>query len=989
MRGNDHVEIDAISWTGGILMKRTYFSQLSLVRILLSIMFTVLVVSAPFVRPKRALSAENEPMVPLSRIGPPQSLPATTTPARADMVLNLRIYLDIRNKEAARKLTEDQQNASSPSYRKWLKTGQFDEMFGPLQTSYDAIAAWLTSQGFTVTAVRRDRRDIEFTGTVAQADGAFQVQIMNMSDGQHYRATSVPMIPARFQGVILGVIGLDNLLTTGPQTSIGTPAITAFAPTDFYTFYDENALLAAGINGNIPDQPSECLGIVGVSDYLSAAITLFYNQFLLSPPSITPRYANTNSPGPTHDMFETEAELDLEWGHAAAPGAPLTFYLGNLKVSSTALLDAFQLAETDNTCGTISVSFYVCDTSGGYYALAFELSAMKAAAQGQSVFVSSDDFGSASPCGGSNQDINPIAASAYVTSVGGTQFSPTYAGLNNVLLYGQTKGTDVGFVLEGVWDVLTGVTAGASGGGPAVGWFDKPNYQSGRTPADSWRDVPDVALVAGHTLNPSAFIGDDPLIQGSPCQGPNPCIDADGGTSLATVLWAGISKLVQQQLFGRLGNINPELYSLAELGPTAGIRDVTGTATPSDNGFNGAVGWRAEDGYDLATGWGTPDITTFVNLFASDEVVLIGGDALGGSIQTGEAYDPASQTFTSLGSVMSAGRVNYGIAKLPDGRFLLAGGNNGSSILKTADIFDPVTNTFMQASHNMANPYFDFAQAVTLESQPSPTSGYAHGGVFIIGMDTTGNGKLWTEIYDPVSQTFSTPVKIIGTNEPETGYTTTLLGNSRFSGQVLIQGFTSTAELYDPIAKTFTATINQPPQPTLPGNQHSPLYFPAAVLLSNGKVLVAGGLAGTIYPSSFAYLYDPSTNTFTVTGSLNQARCEPTAVALPNGKAMVFGQAGRNNVFQSCVNDPTVEIYDPATGTFTQTQTTTTRVFPFVSIVPNPGNNLTAQILIAGGESVNAILNTAELYDPTFGTFTALNSTMTTASFGGYASPAR
>src|SRR5271168_3079194 len=116
-------------------MKRAYLSLLPRVRISRSIILTVLVLaSAPFARATQALSAENEPMVPLSGKGPPQSLelPATTTPARADMVLQLRIYLDIRNKEAARKLAEDQHDASSPNYHKWLKTGQFDEMFGPL-----------------------------------------------------------------------------------------------------------------------------------------------------------------------------------------------------------------------------------------------------------------------------------------------------------------------------------------------------------------------------------------------------------------------------------------------------------------------------------------------------------------------------------------------------------------------------------------------------------------------------------------------------------------------------------------------------------------------------------------------------------------------------------------------------------------------------------------------------------------------------------------
>jgi hypothetical protein len=70
-------------------------------------MFIVLVVaSAPCLRAARLLSAESEPMVPLSGMAAPQSLelPAAATPARADMVLQLRIYLDIRNKESAWKM---------------------------------------------------------------------------------------------------------------------------------------------------------------------------------------------------------------------------------------------------------------------------------------------------------------------------------------------------------------------------------------------------------------------------------------------------------------------------------------------------------------------------------------------------------------------------------------------------------------------------------------------------------------------------------------------------------------------------------------------------------------------------------------------------------------------------------------------------------------------------------------------------------------------
>ena len=202
-------------------MKRAYLSQMSRMRISFKIMFIVLMLAAaPCAQARRALCAENEPMVPLFR----------NEPAAVARATGYHHTSASRNGTSAENFTRHSQQGSSaeigrgPAQRfvsklsQWLKTGQFDEMFGPLQSSYDAIASWLTSQGFTVTSVRRDRRDVEFTGTVAQADQAFQVQIMNVSDGQHYTATSLPMIPARFQGVIFGILGLNNLLTTSPQS---------------------------------------------------------------------------------------------------------------------------------------------------------------------------------------------------------------------------------------------------------------------------------------------------------------------------------------------------------------------------------------------------------------------------------------------------------------------------------------------------------------------------------------------------------------------------------------------------------------------------------------------------------------------------------------------------------------------------------------------------------------------------------------------------
>jgi subtilase family serine protease len=223
------------------------------------VFFLLVIVYALCVQSPLALSAESEPMVSLpGGVAPHASeLLAAATPAHADMPIRLRIYLDLRNKEAARKMSDDLHNASSPIYHKWINPQKFDELFGPLPASYDAIAAWLKSQGFSVNAIRRDRRDVEFTGTVAQADQAFHVQIMSMRDGKQYGILSDPMISARFQGVILGVVGLDNLNSARGAATVTTPNgnVTAFAPADFYTFYDENSLLNAGINGNITASP--------------------------------------------------------------------------------------------------------------------------------------------------------------------------------------------------------------------------------------------------------------------------------------------------------------------------------------------------------------------------------------------------------------------------------------------------------------------------------------------------------------------------------------------------------------------------------------------------------------------------------------------------------------------------------------------------------------------------------------------------------------
>ena len=106
------------------------------------------------------------------------------------------------------------------------------------------------------------------------------------------------------------------------------------------------------------------------------------------------------------------------------------------------------------------------------------------------------------------------------------------------------------------------------------------------------------------------------------------------------------------------------------------------------------------------------------------------------------------------------------------------------------------------------------------------------------------------------------------------------------TGQVLAVGGGSATELYDPSTGRWAAT----------GPMSTARQNPSATLLSNGRVLVAGG---TMYHRpqyvtlASAEIYDAVTGLWTLTGSMNVARNEQTAVLLlPGGQAMVIGGYG-------------------------------------------------------------------------------------------------
>lgn len=119
---------------------------------------------------------------------------AVTGNADPNLQLTMQVRFALRNRAKLEKLLEDQQNPSSPRYRKWLKTGEFAERFGARPADVAAVTAWLRGEEFTIVAA--NRTFVEFKGSAAQATHTFATNIMNFGAGGVYANVNDPTIPS-------------------------------------------------------------------------------------------------------------------------------------------------------------------------------------------------------------------------------------------------------------------------------------------------------------------------------------------------------------------------------------------------------------------------------------------------------------------------------------------------------------------------------------------------------------------------------------------------------------------------------------------------------------------------------------------------------------------------------------------------------------------------------------------------------------------------
>ena len=378
--------------------------------------------------------------------------------------------------------------------------------------------------------------------------------------------------------------------------------INCYTPLQYRTAYNLNSLYGKGVTG-------KGRTIVIVDSFGSPTIQhdldVYSKQFGMASAKVdvvkwgkVPPFDPTNS-----DMTDWAGEttLDVEMAHAVAPGAKIVLVeTGVAETEGVTGLPEMMSAEKsliDHGVGdVITQSFGATENTfpgfdkGDFSSIkklryAFEDAARKHV----TVLGSSGDGGAtdstADGKGYYNERVNSWPSSdPLVTSVGGTQ------------LHLDDQGKRI--APDSVYNDY-----GAGGGGQSH-VFTRPSFQNGvKKVVGDRRGTPDISMAAAVNGGAWVYSSYDPTAVGW---------DVYGGTSEASPLFSGIVALADQAAGHRVGDINAALYSLAKHKGT-GVVDVNDS---TDNSYQGVTGYKAVDGYDMATGVGTVDAPSFVAALA-------------------------------------------------------------------------------------------------------------------------------------------------------------------------------------------------------------------------------------------------------------------------------------------------------------------------------------------------------------------------------------
>jgi hypothetical protein len=588
--------------------------------------------------------------------------------------------------------------AGNPAFHQWTSPAEFGRLYGPADSDVAAVRAWLESHGLAVSRVLAGRGAIEFSGTAGQLRQAFHTQIHRyaVNGALHLANATDPEIPAALAPVVAGLTPLNDFhpqpqievlgsAAFNPKTHRATPQWTyplssqsqydyVFAPGDFAVEYDIGPVYKAGVTG-----AGQTIGIISASNVDLSLVQAY--QALFSLPANLPAVV-VDGADPGQNDAAMEAYLDVEVSGSVAPGASVLLYTSAGTALTNGLEEAALRAVEDDQAGVLSLSYSACESAMGQSGNAFWNNLwQQAAAQGQTVFVSTGDSGSANcddpdtqPLAYWGLEVNGLASTPYNVAIGGTDFYYSQFAGSSAALQAQFNSYWSGGTVapatsllspipEQVWNDFFGynlsdsgnpqnpmprqnIVAGGGGssfaalypssGAPAG--YSKPAWQTGTgVPRDGVRDIPDLSLFAADGANNSFY----PI-----CASPGDCagsivnaagavqITGAGGTSASAPAMAGIQALINQSAGGWQGQADFIYYPLAQKQPSA-FHDIAAggnqvlcepvysldcafsTGQGNTAGFYSDGSYTAGPGYDLASGLGSVDVANLVKYWSS------------------------------------------------------------------------------------------------------------------------------------------------------------------------------------------------------------------------------------------------------------------------------------------------------------------------------------------------------------------------------------
>ena len=576
--------------------------QRKLVRNVFFVVISLLLIAASFLAIRVVVRADQNQRVTLSGQAVPLIQQAQLMQAvDPNQQLNLSIGLQLRNPADLDSLLSAIYDPQSPQYHQYLTPDQFNQLFAPAPDQVQQVVSFLQGQGLTVTSIAPNNLLIDATGSVAQVEQAFNIQINNYQEGNQtfYANATSPSIPTSISPLITSIGGLDNSvlyqplyrrLDTHHQSHRGALAgQSGFGPKDLSTAYDVTPLHSAGIRGD-----NQTIALFELDGYQASDISQYFQANGLATPNISNVMVDNFNGSPGQGAIEVE--LDIEVAGGIAPHARQLVYEG--PNTTQGVNDTYNRIVHDNKAQIVSISWGLCEASSGTAELQTLDNIFKqGASQGISFFAAAGDSG-AYDCGDGNLAVDSPAGDPYVTGVGGTNLQL------NAGAYGS----------ESVWSNPNDTQRspeGAGGGGGISKTFTQPSWQTGPGVSNQYsngkREVPDVSADADPATGYSMY-----------CTVTNAGCPANGwltvgGTSASAPLWAGSMALINQYLKSQgkaaVGHANPTLYGLFNgQQQSPAFHDVN----TGNNLF-----YPATTGYDMGSGIGTPDVNNIAHDLAS------------------------------------------------------------------------------------------------------------------------------------------------------------------------------------------------------------------------------------------------------------------------------------------------------------------------------------------------------------------------------------